>query len=351
MVLKLELLDSEVGSDVGAFSAITWSDSDFVSIQVQVGVNQTQIFPWDGTSLGTVDATNGTNFDRMAAFSTDGTKIAINFTPDQTVKAHNFTSGGLGSLIDTSSAWAGGGTSQSGLDWTFNDDFIAVLHTTTPFLSIWPFDGSNFGSEITPATPPTSIPTSDAFQAVRFSPDGTAVAIASSADKSLLVYPFDGSTLGTPVEPTSDPSSGSGGFGVAWTRGSDFVAVTFNAEPFVAVYSWDGSALGAAITPSTSSGAGSGLCATFDKNGSSLFMGGTNMDGDLELYAYAFSGSALTDRIDPDTPPGGRVIGVAVSSDNQYLATRDTDEDIDIYATGLVSKTQTQALPQVFVAG
>ncbi len=353
MVLGLTLLDSDTSIPSDDRSGLSWANSTDIVVAINnASVERLYFFPWDGSNLSAANAEFGQSNDFGVAFSPDGTKVAVVRSSTSTVTVYHFAGGMLGSLIDTSSS-AGSGGGVRGVSWV--GDFIATaMGNSGNRLNVWPFDGSSFGTLIQPATPPTSSPGLARTQAVAIAPDGSAVAIAhNTAGTFLLVYPFDGSTLDTPVAP--GVSSGIRGLGVAWSPGSDFVALAVDDSPFAVVYSWNGSVLGTAIAPTiVSAGTGRGNVVAFGKRGEALFVGGNNMDENEELYAYAFDGAALTGRVDPTGGgPTAFVVGLAVSSDNSALGIFDSNQDIFIYATGLdpaVTATQTQAFP-VFVVG
>ena len=77
---------------------------------------------------------------------------------------------------------------------------IAVAHIGSPYLSVYPWSSSGFGTKYAdPATPPTGQGTG-----VAFSPDGADIAVAHSVSPFINVYPWSSSGFGTKY---ADPST------------------------------------------------------------------------------------------------------------------------------------------------
>ncbi len=354
MALELTLLDSDSSASGTHRSAVSWHDSDFFAYVTGADPRH-NVFPWDGTTIGTNSTGAGEGTEKGISISHNGLYVAMVDFIEDTVRVYNFTAGAIGTLIDESGTGGSGGDIH-GIDWAPDDDFIAVSHGSSPFLLTVSWDGATIGSAVTPGTPPAAAPggSNNTKQAVSWSPDGTAHAVAQDGGNFLLVYPMTAGAFGTPVAPSSAVNaSADGGEGVAWSPGSDFVALAVDDDPFLAVYSWNGSSLGSAITPSmASAGTGNGTSVRFSRAaGSVVFVTGVDMDDGLKLYAYAFSGSALTDRVDADSGPGTQPVGMDISLDGSAIAVNNAAQDVFVYATGLIAKTQSQALPQVFVVG
>ena len=87
--------------------------------------------------------------------------------------------------------------------------YIAVAHGTTPFISVYPWSGSGFGTKFSnPATRPAGEGNS-----VAFSVDGDAIAVAHATTPFVSVYPWDVSTgFGTKF---SNPATLPAGNGIA----------------------------------------------------------------------------------------------------------------------------------------
>ena len=88
---------------------------------------------------------------------------------------------------------------------------IAVAHTTTPFVSVYPWS-AGFGTKYAdPATPPAST-----GNGVDFSPNGTDIAIAHNTTPFISVYPWtSGTGFGTKYANPATLPTGTGN-GVAF---------------------------------------------------------------------------------------------------------------------------------------
>ena len=125
-----------------------------------------------------------------------------------------------------------------GRDVVFSPDgnVIAVAHSTTPFVSVYPWStGTGFGAKFTnPATLPAST-----GNAVAFSPAGTSIAIAHDTTPFVSVYPWSNSTgFGTKF---TNPATLPTGNGNAVTFNSAVIAVGHDTTPFISVYPWSNS--------------------------------------------------------------------------------------------------------------
>ena len=90
---------------------------------------------------------------------------------------------------------------------------IAIAHTTTPFVSAYPWSGSGFGTKF---ANPGTLPASNG-RGVAFSPAGTEIAIAHDATPFVSAYPWSGSGFGTKfTNPGTLPASN--GLGVAFNE-------------------------------------------------------------------------------------------------------------------------------------
>ena len=123
--------------------------------------------------------------------------------------------------------------------------FIAVAHTTSPFISAYPWSSSTgFGAKFTdPATLPP-----DTGNGVAFTPAGNAVAVAHNTSPNVSVYPWSGSGFGAKfANPATLPTNN--GFGVAFSPAGDAIAVAHQTSPNITAYPWSGSGFGVTLSP------------------------------------------------------------------------------------------------------
>jgi hypothetical protein len=114
-------------------------------------------------------------------------------------------------------------------------DAIAVAHATTPFITAYPWSGSGFGTKY---TNPATLPTGDG-QSVAFSPAGNAVAVGHSTTPFITAYPWSSSTgFGTKyTNPATLPANV--GLDVAFNPASTSIAVAHVTTPFITAYPWN----------------------------------------------------------------------------------------------------------------
>ncbi len=347
--LQLTRLDTDASLSGTHRSAVSWHDSDFFAALTGADP-RLNMLPWDGAVIGTNATGAGEGTEKGVAISHNGLYIAtVDFIED-TLRIYNFTAGAFGSLINESTT-GGNGTDIHGIDWSPDDDYVAISHSSSPYLLTLPFDGATIGSPATPATPPlaTGGGGDSTKQGVSWSPDGSSLAVAQNGGNFLLVYPMTAGAFGMPVAPSSAVNaSAGGGYGVAWAAGSDFVGLAVDDDPFVVVYPWNGAALGSAITPAmNNAGTGWGRSVRFDRNDKAVFVIGSDMDDGENFYAYAFSGSALIDRVDADLTPGTDPVGMDLSADNTAVVTFNAAQDVAVYATGLVTRAASAPTEQL----
>ena len=105
------------------------------------------------------------------------------------------------------------GTMLKGATSGVKEQFIAVAHTTTPFITAYPWSSSGFGTKFAnPGTLPTG-----SGSAVGFSPSGDAVAIAHTTSPYVTAYPWSSSGFGTKFANPGTLPTGNGR-GVAFTE-------------------------------------------------------------------------------------------------------------------------------------
>ena len=102
---------------------------------------------------------------------------------------------------------------------------LAATNSSTPGL---------FVKYTNPATLPTSSGTGNG---VAFSPGGDAIAVAHTSSPFITVYPWSSSGFGAKyTNPATLPASI--GYGVAFSPGGETIAVAHDNPPIVSVYRW-----------------------------------------------------------------------------------------------------------------
>lgn len=206
------------------------------------------VYRWSGNGYGARYANAATiaaNALACATFSSQGNAIAaVNglFTP--TVEAWRWDSqNGFGTKYSNPAT----GTFSNTRAVTFHpsDTAIAVSSNSSPYINAYAWtSASGFGTKFAnPATLPAGGPQSGTPKNIAFSPAGDAVAIAHSTTPFVTVYAWSGSGFGTKfANPATLPVST--GFGVAFSPLGDAIAVTNGGSPAVTAYPWNGSGFG-----------------------------------------------------------------------------------------------------------
>jgi WD40 repeat protein len=261
-----------------------------------------------GTTVGIV-----INSDTLVFGS--GTTGALAVVANQTLMA----------IKVTATKWMANYLYQTGTPTFFNTgDAIAVAHTTTPFVSAYPWTGSSFGTKF---ANPTTLP-SGTGQGVAFSPADNAIAISTNTTPFVDAYLWSGLGFGTKfADPATVPIYN--GTGVAFSPAGDVIAVS--AFP-TNVYPWNVStgfgtkyADPATLPPDFSSGV------AFSPAGDAIAM---SINSTPYVYAYPWDVSTGfgTKYADPATLPTGIGKGVAFSpAGNAIAVVHSTTPFITVY--------------------
>jgi len=106
--------------------------------------------------------------------------------------------------------------------------FIAIAHTTTPFISTYPFS-AGFGTKYAnPATLPVGT-----GNGVAFNPAGTNIAIAHATTPFISAYPWSAGFGTKYANPATLPDYGNG---VAFNPAGTVIAVAHYTTPFISTY-------------------------------------------------------------------------------------------------------------------
>ena len=206
-------------------------------------------YAWSPSGFGTKYTTSVTlgyaiaNYARVA-FSQNGKYVAVGNLAETYLTAYSWnssTSTGFGSAFSsptipcqfpvTSVDWSIYGESAS------SENLIAGCGTGTPYVRVWKWQGWIGGSVFSnPATLPTG-----AGNGVAFSPNVDAIAVAHSTTPFITVYPWNSSTgFGTKYANPATLPAGTGQ-DVAFNPSGDTIAVSHSTSPYISVYPWNSS--------------------------------------------------------------------------------------------------------------
>ena len=155
-----------------------------------------------------------------------------------------------------------------GVSFSPNGQFMAVGHDSSPYVTIYEISGTTF----TKLSNPSSLPTSTGY-GVSFSPNGQLMAVAHNTSPYVTIYEISGTTFTKLSNPATLPAGV--GRGVAFSPNGQFMAVAHSTSPYVTIYAIGASEFTKVFTPlpSPSSAAGQGVTFSYD---SKLFMNTSN---------------------------------------------------------------------------
>lgn len=211
---------------------------------------------------------------------------------------------------------------------------VAIGHTTTPFMSVYPVLSGAFGTKIAnPASLPAALVT-----ALEFSPQGTFLATASGTTPFIEVYAFlatpSGGTIGAKcADPGTLPAAGPAGDlgkNIAWSPDGRWLVMGMTSAPYVYMVPFDHATASFGVPVAihaTGAPAASVLCARFSPCGCYVAFG--NAAG-LFVYLMRTWGTAIPIAYDTAGPAvqvndivfskGGDLIHLALNA-SPYVAT------------------------------
>lgn len=181
------------------------------------------------------------------------------------------------------------------LDVHPNGNFVIAGHTTTPFMSAYPFDQAGFGTKL---TNPVTLPVAQ-VNGVAFSPMGDFVAAVGATTPFIQVWPFDpiagafGAVIANPTNlPPAGPAASLGNT-LAWRPQGDYIAMSVSGSTTqVCVLGFNrvtGAFTGTTLTD-IALGAINGTCVRWTPDGQYLLVG---MATAPFLRVYDFSANTL----------------------------------------------------------
>lgn len=212
-------------------------------------------------------------------------------------------------LTNPTSLPAGNGQS---VDCTPNSEYVAVGHTTTPFVTIY----KRKGTELVKLANPATLPASDGLDCA-FSLDGQFLAVAHATTPFITVYQrTEGTDTWTKLTNPVTLPAGAGG-GCAWCPNGEFLAVGHTTTPFVTIYQRSGTTLTKLTNPGTLP-AGNASAVAWSSDGQFLFVGHSTTPF-ITIYQRT-GGVTFTKLSNPASLPPAAVVGVAMTNDMNYLA-------------------------------
>ena len=268
-------------------------------------------------------ATLPTGGSSGVAFSPAGDTIAVSHTSTPYVSVYPWSISGFGVKYANPATLPTG--SGNGVNFAPDGNAIAVAHSTTPFISVYSWSSiTGFGSKYAnPATLPASV-----GRNVAFSPLGTSIAVVHDTSPLVTAYPWNIATgFGTKYANPATLPTGASGRGVAFNPAGDTIAVAHENTPFISVYPWNSSTgFGVKYANPATLPASFGLSVAFSPAGNAIAVGYIGGSG---VNAYPWSGAGFgTKYANPVTVPTGFVFGTAFSPAGDAIATAHTNSPI-----------------------
>ena len=246
-------------------------------------------------------------------------QLAItSLTTSPRIRVYSWDSGtGYGDTYPSPATLPAG--SANGVAFSPAGNTIAVAHSSTPFVSAYPWSVAGFGTKYAnPATLPAGTATS-----VAFSPTGDAIAVAHATTPFISAYPWSSSTgFGTKyANPATLPTGNSGG--VAFSPAGDAIAVAHATTPFVSAYPWTvASGFGTKYTNPATLPAGNGSSVAFHPAATAIVIGHATSP---YITAYPWSSSGFgTKYTNPASLAADTTNGVAFSPAGDAVASANT---------------------------
>ena len=191
-------------------------------------------------------ATLPTGYSRGSGWTPDGTYLAVAHSTSPYVTAYSRSGSVLSKIADPATLPASTGIAAS---WSPDGTYLAVAHVTSPYLTVYSRSGSVLSKIADPATLPTGT-----GRGVGWSPDGTYLAVAHDTSPYFTVYSRSGSVLSKIADPATLPTNS--GYGASWSPDGGYLSVAITGSPYIMIYSRSGSVLTkltnpAALPPAT----------------------------------------------------------------------------------------------------
>ena len=199
--------------------------------------------------------------------------------------------------------------------------YLAVAHTTTPFVTNYGVDVDQFDGMTTPSV----LPAGNGWS-VAFSPDGTHMTVAHPTSPYITIYKRSGDKFTKLANPSVLPTGT--GFGVAFSPEGTHMAVAHDVSPYITIYKREGDVFTKLANPS--------VLPTRHGRGVAFSQDGTYMAVTHEVSPrvtiYKREGDTFTKLADPSVLPAGNGWSVAFSPDGTHMTvTHEVSPYITIY--------------------
>lgn len=191
---------------------------------------------------------------------------------------------------------------------------------STPRIIAYRWTTTGFGTQY---SNPATLPASRGY-GVRFSPDGTQVAVALSTT-GLIAYPWSNSTgfgakYSDPSGNPENPGDLNSGNDLSWSPEGNAIAIAYSTTPYVVAYRWSNSTgFGTQYSDPTSLPPSFCYGVAFSPDGNSIAVA-HDTSPFISAYAWSSSTGFGAKYSNPSTLPGGQGQGVAFSPSSNAIA-------------------------------
>jgi 6-phosphogluconolactonase (cycloisomerase 2 family) len=197
-----------------------------------------------------------------------------------------------------------------GASFSSDDTYLAVAHSTTPFITIYKRDNDTF----TKLDDPANLPASTGYD-VSWSSDGTYLAVAHSTTPFITIYKRDNDTF-TKLDDPADLPAGTGN-GVSWSSDDTYLAVAHASFPYITIYKRDNDTFTKISAVLLNLPTSTGYGASFSSDDTYLAVAHALTPF---ITIYKRDNDTFTKLDDPANLPASTGRGVSWSSDGTYLA-------------------------------
>ena len=183
--------------------------------------------------------------DNIVVVVTDGGEYVYMYNIDEGAAIATFWTGVIAAPSSPP------GVECNAVDINADATYVAIGCTTTPYLHVWAINNGGSGTPSWGSKVATVVDLPDgAINGVKFSPDGTQIAIAIDTSPYVEVYEFNGGTIGDKASSPLTLPTGIG-YDVDWQKenvtGLTNLAVAHDFTPFISVYPFTTNATAAGI--------------------------------------------------------------------------------------------------------
>ncbi len=251
--------------------------------------------------------------------------LAVGHATSPYVSVYGWDGAAYGSKVANPATLPAG--TVNGASWAPDGSVLIVAHDSSPYVTAWPFaPASGLGTKY--SDPVTAL--AGNANGIAFHPSGRWVAVATASSPYIEVYAWDSTTgFGAKcANPSTLPSSIAGD--VAWSPDGRFLAVAHTLSPYVTVYEFDGR-FGEKLSNPATLPTGHGTAVAFSPSGGHLAVAHETTPF---VSVYPFGGGFGSKYANPAVAVGATTLasGVSWSPDGEYLAVgHDTSPYVQVY--------------------